>query len=297
MSRRIAQHTTAERAMPMVVLVLLIVSFLPIRALKPVNWFGDLLATVAAPVSQPLRALAAWLAPAQTGPALPEEIAQLKTQLEQYKTMYERMRMRNKDLLRQMETARLLIALNPDVRTRHLTAPVIGSTSDPAGQLLEIRAGQAQGVHKNDVVVVEGVQLFGRVLRAGERTSWILPITAKTSGTIQGTIMLEDVSDGLACKLSPTGDGMLKGDVAGSSDENPPIKPGMTVRLSDSTWPASAQMLVLGTIVKVDTAPDSPLRTVIVVKPRVALDRVSEVIVRIAMPDALPQSDQSENGS
>ena len=268
--------------MPVVVVVLLIGSFLPSSVLAPVSWFGDLLATVAAPVSQPMRALAGWLSPPGAGPVAPAELAELQRQLDQYKTMYERMRQRNKDLLDQMETARLLIAINPDVRTRYLTAPVIGATSDPAGQALQIRAGQAQGVHINDVIVVEGVQLFGKVIRAGRRTSWILPISAMASGTIEGRIMLDELPDGLACKLSPTRDGLLKGDVAGSRDENPTLTPGLTVRLSDSTWQASAQMLVIGTVVSVGQAPDSPLRSVVVVRPTVALDRATEVIVRIA---------------
>jgi hypothetical protein len=40
-------------------------------------------------------------------------------------------------------------------------------------------------------------------------------------------------------------------------------------------------MLVLGTVESVEPAPDSPLRPVIVVRPTVVLERVTEVIVRV----------------
>lgn len=288
MARRAHQHATNDRLLPAAVAVLLIGSFLPGRFLLPLSWFGDLVGMVAAPVSQPLRIVGGWLAPPDAGETDPEEVAQLKRRIEEYKTLYLWARERNKDLLSQMEQLKLMIELNPSVSTRLLKASVVGATADPANAQLKIRAGTRQGVQQNDVVAVAGVQLFGSVRDASARTSWIMPITAKAQGHIQGMVMIAD-ERGIGCSLKSVGDGTLRGDVA--YDEADPeavslVAVGQTVRLDDAEWPASAQMLVLGTIESVEPAPDSPLRPVIVVRPLITLERVTEVIVRInPMPD------------
>lgn len=283
--------------LPVAVALLVIGSFLPARFLGPAGWFGDLLATLSAPVSQPARAMAGWLAPASPESTEPEAVRELEREVQYYRTLYERMRERNNDLLRQMEQLRLIVSLNPDLNVRNLTAPVVGATADLGRASLQIRAGRGQGVDRNDVIVVEGVQLFGRVERAGERVSWIRPITAERSNSeggsdsLGGQVMIED-GRGLQCLLRPVGDGLLKGDVAydaGSDQQAPgaasPIAAGQIVRLDDGAWPASAQMLIIGRIESVEPAPDSPLRQIITVRPTVALDRVTEVIVRISEED------------
>jgi len=288
MARRPHQHGTNDKALPAAVLVLLIASFLPARFLVPVSWFGGLVWMLAAPVSQPLRMVGGWLAPPGAGAADPEEIAQLKRQAEEFRTLYLNEQARNKDLLGQMAQLKLMVELNPSVSTRLLKAPVIGASSDSSGTELNIRAGTTLGVHQNDVVAVEGVQLFGSVRRASARESWILPITAKAQGRIEGQVMIED-GRGVACSLLPSGDGTLRGDVAydeADPDASRAVAVGQTVRLDDGQWPASAQMLVLGLVESVEPAPDSPLRPVIVVRPLIALERATEVIVRISeMPD------------
>ncbi|MCC7389560.1 MAG: hypothetical protein IT431_12405 [Phycisphaerales bacterium] len=284
MARRAHQNATAERALPGAVLLLLILSFVPGRLLAPVTWFGDLLGMLAAPVAQPLRMVGGWLAPPHAGVAEPEEVSLLKQQAEEWRTLYLRAQSRNSDLLRQMEQLKLMVELNPSVSTRLLNAPVIGATSDAGGMQLQIRAGTSLGVHQNDVVAVEGVQLFGSVRHASPKTSWIMPITAKAQGRIEGLVMIQD-GRGVACSLAPAGDGTLRGDVAYSEADpqaSQAVAVGQTVRLDDGQWPASAQMLVLGAIESVEPAPDSPLRPVIVVRPLITLERVTEVIVRVS---------------
>lgn len=287
MARRAHQNADHDRALPAAVLLLLITSFLPGRFLVPASWFGELVGVVAAPVAQPLRLVGGWLAPPDAGEADPEEIAALNRQIEEFKTLYLRSEARNKDLLRQMEQLKLMVELNPSVSTRLLNAPVIGSTSDAGGTQLLIRAGSSLGVHKNDVVAVEGVQLFGAVREISPKTSWIMPITAKGQARVQGKVMIGD-DRGIACSLAPVGDGTLRGDVAYDDDDpqaSKSVAVGQTVRLDDGQWPQSAQMLVLGAVESVEPAPDSPLRPVIVVRPLINLERVTEVIVRVnSMP-------------
>ncbi|MFG0244312.1 MAG: rod shape-determining protein MreC [Phycisphaerales bacterium JB054] len=296
MARPAHQRTNADRLLPAALLLLAVISFLPYRWLRPNVWVGDLIVLVSAPVAQPLRAVGGWLAPARSGSAEPAEIAQLLRQVEEYKTLYLRALSRNDDLLRQMEQLRLMVELNPSVSTRLLYAPVIGAGSDPANAQLLIRAGSRQGVHVNDVVAVEGVQLFGAVIDAAHRTSWIRPITARSQGYIQGLVMIED-GRSVTCSLQPVGDGTLRGDAAydpQDPDAATRIAVGQVVRLDDGEWPASAQMLVLGMVEAVEPAPDSPLRPVVIVRPTVALDRVTEVIVRVS---EMPGDDASrQNG-
>ncbi|MFG0259250.1 MAG: rod shape-determining protein MreC [Phycisphaerales bacterium JB041] len=284
MARPAHQRTNADRLLPAALVLLAVISFLPYRWLRPNVWIGDLIVLVSAPVAQPLRAIGGWLAPARSGSAEPAEIAALSRQVEEYKTLYLRAQSRNDDLLKQMEQLRLMIELNPSVSTRLLYAPVIGAGSDSANAQLLIRAGSRQGVHVNDVVAVEGVQLFGSVIDAAHRTSWIRPITARSQGYIQGLVMIED-GRGVTCSLQPVGDGTLRGDAAydpQDPDAATRIAVGQVVRLDDGEWPASAQMLVLGMVEAVEPAPDSPLRPVVIVRPTVALDRVTEVIVRVS---------------
>lgn len=288
MARRAHQQGEGDRPLLVAVLLLLVLTLLPHNWVRPAAWLGDLVELVSAPVAQPLRSLGGWLAPARAGEPEPEAIAQLRRQVEEYKTLYERARARNDDLLRQMEQLRLMVELNPSVSTLLLTAPVIGETTDPGSRQLLIRAGTRQGVNINDVVAVEGVQLFGSVVEVSARTSWIRPITAPASGYIRGAIMIED-GRSIGCSLQPTGEGTLRGDAAydpADPDAAAAIAVGQTVRLDDGEWPTSAQMLVLGLVEAVEPAPDSPLRRVVVVRPTVALERVTEVIVRVSEPAA-----------
>jgi hypothetical protein len=98
-------------------------------------------------------------------------------------------------------------------------------------------------------------------------------------------------AESLIALLKPQGDGTLKGEVgtdAGPSlgaggTANPRLepKPGQTVRLADRTWPSAAQMLIVGTVTRVDPSPTQPLRKVITVEPTLRLDRVSEVVLRL----------------
>lgn len=283
MARRGTQTNAPDRAMSAVVLAFVLACFLPAGLSGPAAWLGDLASIISAPISRPLRIVAGWVAPAAPGRTDPEVVRALRDERDHFEFLYNRERAANEELRRQMEQLRLVAALNPDSSTRLVMAPVIGRPSDPSSPLLELRAGHAQGVNRNDAIAVGGVQLLGRVERASERTSLALPITARASGRILGMVMTSE-SGGLECALEPTGDGRLRGDVAFvDPDREPdvaPVRAGQTVRLRDAEWPASAQMLVIGTVESVGPAPDSPLRQVVVVRPGVALDRVTEVIVR-----------------
>lgn len=103
--------------------------------------------------------------------------------------------------------------------------------------------------------------------------------------------MLDNPEARLLCQLEPIGNGTLRGPVfrpeapAGSPEASAPEPAvGQTVRLDDDAdrWPRHAQMLIIGRVERVDPNPDMPLRKIITVRPTLALDRVSEVVLRIS---------------
>lgn len=84
-------------------------------------------------------------------------------------------------------------------------------------------------------------------------------------------------------RLDPVGDGTLRGPVEIQDGAQPELKPGTIVRLADpDRWPLHAQMLVVGIVERVYPSPDQPLRSNIVVRPTLELERVSNVVLRVA---------------
>lgn len=266
------------------ILVLLVTGLLPLRMTAWAGWFGDLLATLVAPVSDPSARIARWLAPAAPRSAQPEQIRRLEQEREELLRLYR---------VEREEVARLrgLIAdlqggaaLYPDAKVRQLVAPVIASSSDRSSTVLRVRAGRASGVDRGAIATTAGVQLVGRVQDVAERLCDVFPITDPGTGSITGMILLDATSVGPTCLLKPTGLGTLSGPVEDMSGFVPrrAIEPGMRVLLQDSAWPRAAQMLLIGVVETAEPAPNQPLRTVVTVRPTLRLDRVGEVVLRLS---------------
>ncbi|GIW73698.1 MAG: hypothetical protein KatS3mg103_0220 [Phycisphaerales bacterium] len=268
----------------MVVLFLLAVT--PIRYTRWTVGFADLAMTITAPVSNVVR----WIADPLTRPLRRNADPQLA---EQYRQELEAARHRALDLelkVRQLE--RLVFELQrgaeltPELGVRQIAAPVIGRSSEPSSTVLQVRAGAARGVVENAVAVVDGVQLLGRVERVAGPWCMVRPITDRAAGGLMAVIMTgEGLDSGVPCRLEPVAGGKLKGPATWLFEPDRqapvPIAVGMTVRLRDETWPRSAQMLIVGQVVEVSSAPDEPTRTVVTVAPTVPLGRVSEVVLRV----------------
>jgi cell shape-determining protein MreC len=128
------------------------------------------------------------------------------------------------------------------------------------------------------------VQLVGKVIRVGPRTSFVRLLTDLTAGTIDGRIMSSAETPGPICKhLSPVGGRKLQARVRVEKDQTAPEE-GQIVRLLDDRWPRNAQMLVIGVIAEKPTV-DSTGWYVVTVKPTLDLERLSEVLLRIAAPE------------
>lgn len=253
------------------------------------RWVGNLngpLTTLLGPVTHPVRSLVLFLrgpegAPDWQNPAL----AQIKLQLDESNLELQQSRRQIDDLRKQIMDLSRGMELVPTVRVKQIPGvPVIGGAGDAAG-LVSVRAGKREGVEPNAVAVVRGVHLVGRVRRVDDRVSSVQSILDRSIGLIAGVVMLDDVRVGPICPLEADGTGALVGRLQHTDDPNnpsPQVTAGMLVRLQDSAWPETAQMLILGRVERVEPMPKQPLRMVVTVRPEYHLDRASEVTLRMA---------------
>ncbi|MEO0513087.1 MAG: rod shape-determining protein MreC [Planctomycetota bacterium] len=268
----------SSRLLTFVALMLLIFSLTPTRFTGWLAGLGGFVERVVTPVSHPASWLAGVMAGgarASSGDAAVDELARYETLARRLSAENERLRLLIQDL-----QAGVAYASRPVVP---VVASVIARSSDPSSPALTVRAGRSHGVEVSDVAVVRGIDIVGRVERVSSRTALVRPITDRSGGPIDGVV---DVSDGgtLRCQLEPTGPGVLSGPLISEylGDEREPRLPevGALVRLSDSAWPESAQMLVIGRVTEVVPDPEQPLRYTATVSPRAELSRVAELIVR-----------------
>ncbi|MEK6701491.1 MAG: hypothetical protein AABZ53_04450 [Planctomycetota bacterium] len=278
---------------PITIGMLLLFAVLPARWLAWVHPLSQLIVIPTAPVADLAAHVVHVFLPA--APKTTDEQASLmQEEIEGYKSLFLRERSENdrlRSLIQQLQSG---LALNPNLPVRLIAAPVIGTSSDLSSGVLRVRLLQGGRADNNTVATTTGLQLVGRVVSSTGPVCLLQPITSKSAGKLRVTI---DAGKGqllpLAANLQPTGDGRLKGDVfvlaerTATGDPIPEPLPGQLVRLDDSDWPGTAQMLIVGVIESVDAAPDQLLRSVITVRPTVDVTRVAEVVLRLN-DDAAP---------
>ncbi len=261
-----------------------VLALLPARFTRWLGWLASPVEAALAPVSAPARWLTGALLPATETRNESEAVRELKRQVETLTQQHLRDEQEIERLKRDMEEALRVKILNPNAPVRHLTVPVISASSDLSSGQFTVRAGTAQGVEPNTVVVTPGLQLVGRVTEVNARTCTVQPITSKAATTtLLGVVMTDEGAPRPLASLSPGGDGRLRGPVQEEGEGQVEIRRGMAVRLDDpERWPRHAQMLVVGVIEDVGTSPEQPLRRVITVRPTARLERLSEVVLRVA---------------
>ncbi|MHA7813686.1 MAG: rod shape-determining protein MreC [Phycisphaerales bacterium] len=276
------QSLIVRWSMPITVGLLFILSFLPANWLKWTDWFSAQVQVAIVPITHPLTIVVDTIVPARiSNPAASERERALLNELDRSKLELLQVREENARLERLLKEYSSGASLSPDLEIRQETRPRVGNL---AGDILLIRTGNVDGLVQGTVVVTNATQLIGRVSRVNERTAHVLPITAPGAQPIIGTILLnEEGSKQARCFLRPTGNGTLRGEVARPAlDQELNIEIGQKVRLLDTQWPTSAQMLIIGTIERVEPDPEQPLRPQIVVRPTSDdLRRLPEVTLRI----------------
>ena len=284
MSRPLHQPRYARLAFPVFVLLMLLFSVVPVRAMGWSRWFSGVAAAGVSPVAHPVTKLSHWLSPGRGSAEFTNEnqrVLEDEVQLLRRRALLaESANTELRATIARLSGAR---SINPSAPVRPVTAPVIGVSSDPsASSAIRVRAGAAEGITRGDVVTDGVVQLLGRVDLVQGGFSEIRPITARSMPPIMAALMLDSTSGrSLACLLRPAGDGTLRGDVEDPGDGPSPIDVGVSVRLRDDQWPESAQMLMIGRVVKVERSPDQPLRKVVIVRPDRDLRQANEVVIRV----------------
>lgn len=286
MSRAPQQSGLGRVLLPVVVLMLIVVSFFPLNWIRWwVQPFGNITTAVLTPGSAVVSVGTRWLLPKRKPEGQTELEKSLLEEVEHYKTLY----LRNKQLTerqqRQIEELQRGQTIYNELPVRQVLVPVVGTSSDLSSGLVRIRASEAMGISpENTVAVAGGLQIVGRLSSVTGATALVQPITSKAAGKISGRLMVDEPNGiGLMCLLEPLGDGRLRGQVESPATGAPPpdAEAGQTVRLSDDRWPASSQMFILGKVESVQKDAACPLRTVITVVPTVSMDRLSEMTLRI----------------
>lgn len=278
-----ASHST--RILPAAILALLVVSCVPLRWLGWASWFAGVARTVIAPLSHPISRAAGAIVP-RTGRPEQEAVETLQAERDLALLMASQLRAEVERLKKLNADLQSGIDLNPALDAQQVSVPVIGRSSDLTSPRLIVRAGTRAGVTPlSTVATVEGVQLLGRVRSAQARLAEVQTITDRTAGSIEGVVVGPSGELGPRCLLTPAGDGTLRGRLEDLRPEpgREVVKAevGVLVRLRDASWPASAQMLELGRIESIEPLPDQPLRLMVVVRPRVTLERVTELVLRV----------------
>lgn len=264
--------------------VLVVLGLLPPKAIGWLGWMDGTATFVFSPVQHPLGWMVKWFEGSKERGEAKEpdaektrQIAQLQFELLNEQDQNDRLRQQIMDLQRGL-------ALNPDV-PRQVFAPIIGGSADLSSGVLTAKAGEREGIEVGSVAVAGGVNLVGRVTKVSGRTCLILPITRKSKATqyIRAVVMLNETERGPQCDLATTGSGTLVGTmmdrIGNQTYSAVDIQAGMIVRLADTTWPGSSQMLVVGEVKSIEMEPTGHRK--IVVEPRLRLDRVSEVWLRV----------------
>lgn len=275
---------------------LLLTSVLPARLTPFAGWFNQVAELLVSPVQRPVAGLIRWFrGPAPQRPT-DEAFAQLATEVDLWKLAARQAQAEAADLRRQIAQYQRGLLVSTGVGVAQLIAPVVGMAPQGGTTLVKVQVGERNGVVPGSVVVTDAVNLVGRVTRVDPRLAWVTPISERVAGSLGAVIIPSDQPPAgpgdaragdtpLACRLEPDGRGRLSGPVewvgvrAGTTGEAPRLTAGMTVRLSDPAWPASAQMLVVGRVEEVQTSDAG--RTRVVVRPLFDLARLAEVTIRM----------------
>ena len=273
-------------SMPITIVALFVLSLTPAKWLGWTNWFAAQVNVAIIPITHPFTIVVDTIVPTRlSDPAASERERAMANELQRVQFELLQIREENQRLNTLIDQYARGAAITPELNVKQVTRPRIANLT---GDLLQVRTGSIEGLSQGTVVVTEAVQLLGRVARIDGRTATVLPITAATAQPIMVAVLLnEDGSRQARCLLKPMGDGTLSGDIASPAlDENASIEIGQEVRLQDSQWPTSAQMLLVGHIERVERNETQPLRPRIIVRPTVEdLRRVPEVILRIPITD------------
>lgn len=279
------------------VLLLIALALAPSRVTRWLSFLRDPVMTILAPVSGPASALSIALRRGEGGADREElELEEATNELAQYKDLY------SKAIDRVTELESLVTELQRGIHPlggfRYTPLDATARVArDSAAGTIEINRGRHHGVKAGTVALTPRTQqLIGIVTRVGLMTSTIEVVTQKRAETrlIRAVVMPEGPVDPanfsalLNCQIRAVGDGSFLTELTIPVDEAAKIVPGQEVRLKDDQWPATAQMSLIGRVVRVEeTADKHPLHRHLRIKPDFDSDltRVNSMILHIPADD------------
>lgn len=284
MARRSPQPSSL---FPLVVAVLVATALLPMSLTSWVGWFRGPIMTMIAPVSGPLAALSNWLRPGESRPgAISVDEAELRTQLEFYKTEYFRAEQEITQLRQVIEALQGGVSYGSSLSTKRLEASLVAT--DLFAGTIDVSRGSVHGVILNSVAVAVQAphHLIGVVTNVGPTVSSIHVLTDRrlSPNLIEALIVpgsmatAASIVEAPRIQCRPVGDGSFAGDIGTESAGK--ISVGDAVYLDDPSWPSTAQRLMIGRIARLDET-ERPLFRRVVIRPDFDLMRVRGVVLRI----------------
>ena len=259
-------------------------------SLMPVSWLGwtQGLATVVRVPVQPLAEagvqISHWLRPAADVAGESDALRERSIQLETTRALLHGARLQIDALLEEIAVLQgVSVFLRPGVEITPIVARVTGRSPDRVGGPVRINAGTRHGVVAGTVVVYRGGHLVGRVADGVSRlSSGVVPITDGSIGLIEGFVQTKDdpaADDQNGPHIQFVADG--RGGLAGDLDREVVINLDDIVRLSDFSWPDSAQGLIIGYVTSVKPKDLQPLLNTVTVRPKFRAHLVASVTVLI----------------
>ena len=273
-----------------------------VLAILPTNWLAwtrdlsDIVRLPITPVAHAGNLLAGWLRPVDAVDGmnesdLRERMVVLEDERDRFKRLYHALQLRTQDLSAQLG---LLQGL-PDRMLQGPRPPLILPTDvtarDPGDVVspveVEVTPQIDERVNVGDVAIWRHEYLVGRVASRSSFRVTILPLAHLDTGPFQVAVLIPGQEEaGLApprMLLNPLGDGSFAGEV----DHRHGTLPGSQVVLADSEWPPWAQALGVGVIESVEQIDEAPLRDLVIVRPRIQLHQLPEIILLASDEDPM----------
>jgi cell shape-determining protein MreC len=159
---------------------------------------------------------------------------------------------------------------------------VLRSPTSGSGEVV-LNRGASHGLQPGTVAVYNGVHLLGRVTNDVTAVqSTLLPLTNKSNRLIECRVIPHDQPDRRPGELPRVGlEPLADGTFTAQPNAAETIAVGDTVRLDDTSWPTSAQKMIVGLVESVESNDLDPLRKIIIVRPAFQVSQVTQVVLRI----------------
>ena len=282
---RFVQFLSGKRLDWSLACVAIVISMLPVSALKP--WTNDVARLVLVPFV-PVTHLGMFLRerirPPQAifDPRSPETIA-LDNEVARLRLLYEQTRLSSAQLEQTIQALRAVSTRIGSANTTFVEAAVVALDPSRVGGVVQVNAGSRHGVIPGAPVFIEGDLFAGLISdEVGSFGAAVIPALRLPSigcrlYPAEGSDPRVPVQNYPGAVLKPTGRGTWTADVASTGE----LSVGLVARVADDRLPRSALGTRIGRVVSVEPIEQVPLARRIEVAPIAGLSDVASVIIAI----------------